>query len=238
MNYRKAFIATLVIALGMAAALIYFGLRTRVPQTQSTPTTAAQQPASTAETPPQQPAQSEPNLSPVQLSPQRLQSIGVKFVEVNRQSVHDEIRVTGNVEVNEERLAYVQTRFPGWIQKVFADATYKYVRKGQPLFTIYSQDLVSTEQEFLLALRNRETLGRTQASGAAQEADWLLDAARQRLRQWNVPDSARADGVRQSGLAAEAGYVRQCGLGSSSRNAACDSGFRGVAVGHAPDCIC
>ncbi|HKN32534.1 MAG TPA: FixH family protein [Terriglobales bacterium] len=189
MNYRKAFIATLVIALGMAAALIYFGLRTRVPQTQSTPTTAAQQPASTAETPPQQPAQSEPNLSPVQLSPQRLQSIGVKFVEVNRQSVHDEIRVTGNVEVNEERLAYVQTRFPGWIQKVFADATYQYVRKGQPLFTIYSQDLVSTEQEFLLALKNRQTLAKTQTATASNQADWLLDAARQRLRQWNVSDT-------------------------------------------------
>jgi RND family efflux transporter MFP subunit len=189
MNYRKAFITTFVIALGMAAALIYFGLRTRAPQMQASPTAAAQQPASNAETAPQQPAQAEPNLSPVQLSPQRMQSIGVKFAEVKRQSVHDEIRVTGNVEVNEERLAYVQTRFPGWIQKVFADATYQYVRKGQPLFTIYSQDLVSTEQEFLLALKNRQTLANTQTATASNEADWLLDAARQRLRQWNVSDT-------------------------------------------------
>ncbi|HEX5434641.1 MAG TPA: FixH family protein, partial [Candidatus Angelobacter sp.] len=93
------------------------------------------------------------------------------------------------VDVDEERLAYVQTRFPGWIQKVFADATYQYVRKGQPLFTIYSQDLVSTEQEFLLALKNRQTLAGTQRGTAADEADWLLNAARQRLRQWNVSDS-------------------------------------------------
>src|SRR5207244_11572692 len=120
----------------------------------------------TPKPPPQQPAQSEPNLSPVQLSPQRLQSIGVQFVEVNRQSVHDEIRVTGNVEVNEERLAYVQTRFPGWSQKVFADATYQYVRKGQPLFTKYSQDLVSTEQEVLMALENGQTLANTQSAHA------------------------------------------------------------------------
>ena len=130
-----------------------------------------------------------PKLSPVQLSPERLQRIGVKFAEVKRQPVQDEIRVTGNVDLNEERLAYVQTRFPGWIQKVFADATYQYVRKGEPLFTIYSQDLASTEQEFLLALKNHQTLAKTQSGTASQEADWLLDAARQRLRQWNVPDS-------------------------------------------------
>src|SRR5262249_51252985 len=78
---------------------------------------------------------------------------------------------------------------PGWIQKVFADATYQYVRKGQPLFTIYSQDLVSTEQEFLLALKNRQALARSQTGTASQEADWLLDAARQRLRQWNVSET-------------------------------------------------
>jgi Cu(I)/Ag(I) efflux system membrane fusion protein/cobalt-zinc-cadmium efflux system membrane fusion protein len=72
--------------------------------------------------------------------------------------VHDEIRTVGNVEPDETRLAYVQVRFPGWIQKVFADSTYQYVRKGQPLFTIYSPDLVTTEQEYLLAKQNRSAL--------------------------------------------------------------------------------
>ena len=47
--------------------------------------------------------------------------------------------------MDETRLAYVQVRFSGYIQKVFADATYQYVRKGQPLFTLYSPDLVATE---------------------------------------------------------------------------------------------
>src|SRR5256885_17218004 len=89
----------------------------------------------------------------------------------------------------EQRLAYVLTRFPGGIQKVFADATYQYVRKGQPLFTIYSQDLVSTQQEFLLALKNKQTLTNSQTGTASQEADWLVDPARQRLRQWNVSEN-------------------------------------------------
>jgi len=75
----------------------------------------------------------------VQISPQRLQSIGVKTGKVERKSVADEIRTTGSVAVDERRLAYVQVRFSGYIQKVFADATYQYVRKGQPLFTVYSR---------------------------------------------------------------------------------------------------
>ena len=185
MNYRKAFFATAVIAAALAAGLIYFWVQERAGQ----PTSAQQANSVAAESAAEPPESATPNLSAVQLSPQRLQSIGVKFAQVTREPVKDEIRVTGNVEVNEERLAYVQTRFPGWIQKVFADATYQYVRKGQPLFTIYSQDLVSTEQEFLLALKNRQTLAQSQTGHAANEADWLLDAARQRLRQWNVPDS-------------------------------------------------
>ncbi len=191
MNYRKAFFAILVLAVGLAAGLVYLLRQTRSEQTQSANPSAAQNSASAfpAQEAPQQPESATPNLSPVQLSPERLQKIGVKFAVVKRQPVQDEIRVTGNVDVNEERLAYVQTRFPGWIQKVFADATYQYVRKGQPLFTIYSQDLVSTEQEFLLALKNRQTLTNSQTGTASQEADWLVDAARQRLRQWNVPEN-------------------------------------------------
>ncbi len=189
MNYRKAFFATAMLAVGLAVALADFWMRAQ--RQHADPAPAAEQ-VTTSIPPtitPQQPDTAAPNPSPVQLSPQRLQSIGVKFAEVVRRPMRDELRVTGSVDVDEERLAYVQTRFPGWIQKVFADATYKYVHKGQPLFTIYSQDLVSTEQEFLLAVKNRQMLGRTQASGAAQEGDWLLDAARQRLRQWNVPES-------------------------------------------------
>ncbi len=191
MNYRKAFFAILALAVGLAAGLVYLLRQPRSEQTQSARPAAAQNSASAfpAEQAPQQAESATQNLSPVQLSPERLQRIGVKFAVVKRQPVQDEIRVTGNVDVNEERLAYVQTRFPGWIQKVFADATYQYVRKGQPLFTIYSQDLVSTEQEFLLALKNKQTLTNSQNGTASQEADWLVDAARQRLRQWNVPEN-------------------------------------------------
>lgn len=131
-------------------------------------------------------------LTPVQLSPQRLQAIGVTTAMVEERSVSNDLRVPGNVEANERQLAYVQTRFPGWIQKVFANASYQYVRKGQPLFTIYSQELVSTEQEYFLAKQNQQTFTTDGHGTAAKERDWLLQAAVDRLRQFGVPASELA----------------------------------------------
>ena len=127
--------------------------------------------------------------APVQLTPQRMQSIGVKLGTVEMKNVSNDIRVTGNVDVDERRLANVQLRFPGWIRKVFVDATYDYVHKGQPLFTIYSPDLVTTEQEYLLARKNQQQLGQSSVQGVAGGADTLVSAARERLEQWEIPQS-------------------------------------------------
>jgi RND family efflux transporter MFP subunit len=132
---------------------------------------------------------SEPSLAPIQLTPQRLQSIGVKLGTAELKQVQAEMRVTGNVDVDERRIAYVQTRFPGWIRRVYADATYQYIRKGQPLFTIYSPDLVTTEQEYLLAKKNSEQVRTSTVSGVSTGAVALLSAARERLTQWEVPAS-------------------------------------------------
>jgi Cu(I)/Ag(I) efflux system membrane fusion protein/cobalt-zinc-cadmium efflux system membrane fusion protein len=140
--------------------------------------------AGSADTPP---ASTEAALVPVQISPQRLQSIGVKIGEVERKSVEDEIRATGNIAVDETRLAYVQVRFSGYIQKVFADATYQYVRKGQPLVTVYSPDLVATEREYLVAKQNQQQVAQSTVPGVASSAASLLNAAAERLKQWGVP---------------------------------------------------
>jgi Cu(I)/Ag(I) efflux system membrane fusion protein/cobalt-zinc-cadmium efflux system membrane fusion protein len=144
-------------------------------------------------------AGTEPALATVQLSPQRLQEIGVTTATVQRKDVNDTLNVPGNVNMDEERLSYVQTRFPGWIQNVFANATYQYVRKGERLFTIYSPDLVSSEQEYLLARKNQNTFApNAQDDMAAQESGWLMRAAQERLRQFGVPPQAIAD-LEQSG---------------------------------------
>jgi RND family efflux transporter MFP subunit len=132
-------------------------------------------------------ADTEPSLASVQLTPQRMQSIGVTFGTAQMRAVSNDIRVTGNVDVDERQLATVQVRFPGWIRKVFVDATYDYVRKGQPLFTVYSPDLVTTEQEYLLARKNQQELQHSSVSDVAIGAQTLVGAAKERLQQWEVP---------------------------------------------------
>jgi Cu(I)/Ag(I) efflux system membrane fusion protein/cobalt-zinc-cadmium efflux system membrane fusion protein len=117
-----------------------------------------------------------------------MQSIGVKTGPVEYRQVHDEIRTTGNVEVDETRLAEVQVRYAGWIQKVYADSTFKQVRKGQPLLTIYSPELVRTENEYLLAKQNRALLAQSTVPGVASGAGTLLSSAMERLKQWGIPE--------------------------------------------------
>lgn len=131
------------------------------------------------------PSAAETPLGPVELSPQRMQSIGVTTGEVQQKFVEDEIRTTGNVVVDETTLTYVQVRFSGYIQKVFADAAYQYVRQGQPLFTIYSPQLVATEREYLAAKGNQQLLA-SRIPGVAAGAASLVDASIDRLAQWGV----------------------------------------------------
>jgi RND family efflux transporter MFP subunit len=128
----------------------------------------------------------ETPLAPIRLTPLRMQSIGIVIGKVESKPVNTELRFYGNVQVDERRQAYVQTRFAGWIRKVYADATGNFIGKGQPLFTIYSPDLVSTEHEYLLAKKNSEALQRSKVSGVASGASSLFSAAKERLLQWEV----------------------------------------------------
>ena len=190
-NYRNAFISTLVIAVLLAAGLAFVGWRYALHRTPAAPAAvapSAPMPGMNNEAAAEAPsAPKETQLVPVQLSPQRLQSIGITSAPVEIKPLSNQVRAVGNVAVDERRQAYVQTRFSGWIQRVYADTTYQFVRKGQPLFTIYSPDLVTTEQEYLLAKQNRNLLSQSTVPGVAQGADSLLTAARQRLQQWEIP---------------------------------------------------
>jgi membrane fusion protein, copper/silver efflux system len=189
-NYRTAFLVTAAVAGVLAAALIFIGWRHgfgSAPRATGTAAASAAVAAETSAPSPSRIATAESPLAPIQLSPQRLQSIGVTSAPLEIKALTDEIRAVGNVAVDERLQAYVQTRFSGWIQKVYADTTYQYVRKGQPLFTIYSPELVTTEQEYLLARQNRNLLAQSTVPGVAQGANSLLSAADERLRQWEIP---------------------------------------------------
>jgi RND family efflux transporter MFP subunit len=214
-TYQLALAATLAICVALGGALAYLLLQRGhgpAPAPASDDPVVARGPAVTAH-PASSPAaasDSSSPLAPLQLSPQRLQEIGVTTATVTLKNVTDDLSVPGNVDIDEEKLAYVQTRFPGWIQDVYANATYQYVQKGQRLFTIYSPDLVSSEQEYLLARQNQKAFapdmhasspaGAKDGMGnmAAQEGGWLLQAAEERLRQFGIPQQAIAD-LQQTG---------------------------------------
>ena len=126
-------------------------------------------------------------LAPFQLSPERLQSIGVRTGIVTWKNIEQQLHTVGNVATDERREATIETRFPGWIQKTYVNARYQKVRHGQPLFTIYSPQLLTTEREFLLAQANAAQLAHSPIAGVSAGARSLLNAARQRLRLWQVP---------------------------------------------------
>ena len=180
----------------LAGIWVYRSQRTKPSMTANMPMSGDVQPAATGPGPeakmsePSMPQQkAETPLVPVQLTRERMQSIGVTMGTAEYKQLSDDIRATGTVDINERLLSYVQVRFPGYIRKVFANATYQYIRKGEPLFTVYSPDLVATQQDYLLARQNQKALSASSIDGVAAGADSLSAAAERRLEQWDVPAS-------------------------------------------------
>jgi len=215
-NYRNPFVFALVGNLILIAALGALWWRSK--QHKNMETAIQMMPAENSPNAGESTAMAphEPALVPVQLTPERLQSIGVRTGRVQSKVVDDEIRATGNVAVDETRLSTVQVRYSGYIQKVFADATYQYLRKGQPLFTIYSPDLVATEREYLVAKRNQQRAGQSTVPGVSEGAASLLEAASERLKQWGVAqreiDRLESSGEVQEQLEVESpvsGYITE-----------------------------
>jgi RND family efflux transporter MFP subunit len=201
-NYRRAFwiVLTTTIVLAIVVSVLWWRLSHTRTMSHTGGTSASESMEAMAQTPSANASSSESGAAgdpqignmqetprtPIQLTPQRMQSIGVVIGKVESKPVNTELRFYGNVQVDERRQAYVQTRFAGWIRKVYADATGNFIGKGQPLFTIYSPDLVSTEHEYLLAKKNSESLQQSKVSGVASGASSLFSAAKQRLLQWEV----------------------------------------------------
>jgi RND family efflux transporter MFP subunit len=187
MSYRKPFIVAVVLNVALALATYWFWHAREAQPTESVATGhPAEHPPMEGFTP--SPVEAPMNLAPIELTPERMQSIGVRTGKVQYKTINSEIRATGTVDMDERRTAYVQSRYPGWIKDVFVNASYQFVKKGQPLFTIYSPELVASEQEYLLAKSNAGHLGQSSVEGVASGADTLLHSSRERLLQWNLSE--------------------------------------------------
>ena len=133
--------------------------------------------------------QSAEALGSLALPIERLQSIGVRFEVVRPQQVERTVKTVGRVEVDERRLARVNVKLEGWIDRLLVNYTGERVEKGQILFMLYSPELIATQNEYLLALQGRSRLGTSEFPEVADAARALLQVTRQRLRLWDIEES-------------------------------------------------
>ncbi|OGT41179.1 MAG: efflux transporter periplasmic adaptor subunit, partial [Gammaproteobacteria bacterium RIFCSPHIGHO2_12_FULL_40_19] len=124
----------------------------------------------------------------ITIDPTRLQSIGVTYEPARIKTIEKVIRTVGRVEADERKIAHIHVRFDGWIEKLLVNFVGEKVTKGEGLFTVYSPDLVSTEQEYLLALESKKILGKNAHVKAASGALGAFEAAKQRLLLWGVSE--------------------------------------------------
>ncbi|MGB7758841.1 MAG: efflux RND transporter periplasmic adaptor subunit [Bryobacteraceae bacterium] len=134
----------------------------------------------------------------IEVSPEKQQLIGVEFGTAEYSTTADTIRAAARVTLDETKIVKVQTRLEGWIDRVFADFTGKYVKKGDPLATIYSPDALATQQEYLLALRAQYVMSDGALPAIAAGNDDLVAAARKRLELWDI-SGQQIDEVRRTG---------------------------------------
>lgn len=132
---------------------------------------------------------------PVQLTERDARTIGVTFATVERKPLDRRVRTVGTVEYDETRLAILNPKIEGWVERLYVDFTGAPVRRGQPIMEVYSPKLVTAQEELILARRLAD-----EASGerAQQNARELLESARRRLAYWDIPAS-EIDRIEEAG---------------------------------------
>jgi len=124
----------------------------------------------------------------VQISPEKQQLIGVKFGTVEMRPLEKVIRTVGRVDYDEKKIVTISPKIGGWIEDLFVDFTGRFVGQGEPLLTIYSPELVSTQEEYLVALRARKDLIKSPFPEVAASGNSLAESAKRRLKLWDIND--------------------------------------------------
>ncbi len=133
-------------------------------------------------------SQAVPGYVPVRIHPERQQMMGIILEEAKIIELEQNIRTVGRVTYDETQLHHVHTKFEGYIEHTYVNYVGQFVKRGDPLFTVYSPELVATQKEYLLALRAKEQQVTFESHQPLAGLD-LLEAARQRLTLWDIePD--------------------------------------------------
>ena len=124
------------------------------------------------------------------IDPVTVQNMGIKTTTVQRKDLNKKIRTVGTVTYNEEKLYTVNSKISGWIEKLYVNYTGQIVKKGEPLLEIYSPELVSAQEEYLLAIKNKELVKESSFDEIKSGAQSLLASTRKRLENWDIPAKA------------------------------------------------
>ena len=114
--------------------------------------------------------------------------IGVKIGTVEMRPLEKVIRTVGRVDYDEKRLTTVSLKVGGWIEDLYVDFTGRFVRKGEPLLTLYSPELVTTQEEYLLALKAKKDFSKSPFREVAGSGNSVVESARRRLKLWDITD--------------------------------------------------
>lgn len=183
---RKVYLSIIVVAVAVSLLLLLFfkpfknfrgiaGAGSRSDPVQPEKTVAVQQ---------------TEELPTVEIPVEKQQLMGVKTMVVEPKQVQKSVRTVGRIEYDEKRLSTINTKFEGWVEKLYVDYTGRYVEKGEPLAEIYSPELLATQMEFINLLRWSESKsGQTEIDRMiTADARAVIDAAKQRLRLWDITE--------------------------------------------------
>jgi len=131
----------------------------------------------------------ESNGKGIKIDPVVVQNIGVKVEDVVKRKLNKTIRAVGKVDYDERRVYSVNSKIMGWVEKLYVDYTGKLIHKGEPLMELYSPELVSTQEEYLQALRYRKSMQQSSLEEARKGSDDLIQSAKRRLQYWDIPES-------------------------------------------------
>lgn len=139
----------------------------------------------------------------VKIDAARQQLIGVTYGEVSDEPLFHTIRAVGKVTYDETRIARIHPKIEGWIEQVYVDFTGKQVKKGEALLSVYSPELLSAQQELLIAKRGKDSLGAQPDAEISANALSLYSSSRERLRLWDVSEQ-QIEEVESSGKVTKA----------------------------------
>jgi len=116
-----------------------------------------------------------------------VQNIGVRTAKAVQSTLTHTVRAVGRVTYDEERMVHLHPKTEGWIEKLNVDKTGQWVKKNTDLLSIYSPQLVASQQEYILALNNLKALENSPIQDIRQGAEELVKSSRERLKLLDVP---------------------------------------------------